>query len=130
MLQHAASDINVSGLPRTGDSGAGERLFEEGSTYAVYCMWAKKHIEERTVLIILENTPAPCIFNLCFSLALNESGTTAEVMWLAVVIMYASVMLCRNRSGTNIQSNLQGLQAFLLLGAISKNRLRSQVRQN
>jgi hypothetical protein len=52
-------DVDVSGMPCTDNSTANnKREFEEGKTGPIYAIWARKHIVNRTVLVILENVPA------------------------------------------------------------------------
>ena len=60
VLQHV--DIDMSGLPCPDNSRANSRrLFEEGPSAPIYILWAKKHKELATPLLILENTPDPLL---------------------------------------------------------------------
>ena len=51
-------DLDVSGLPCQDNSRCNrKRKLEEGRYVPVYMVWAKKHKQMRTALLILENTP-------------------------------------------------------------------------
>lgn len=55
---HQAVDIDASGLPCPDNSRANhKRKYEEGSSGVVYITWAKKHRQNQTPLLILENVP-------------------------------------------------------------------------
>ena len=59
-----AADIDLSGLPCQDNSRANfKRLFFEGPNSNTYSVWAKKHRQLRTPVLILENTPATLILN-------------------------------------------------------------------
>ena len=52
-------DVDFSGLPCPDNSRANRnRMYEEGPSNGVYCVWAKKHRSLQTPLLILENVPA------------------------------------------------------------------------
>ena len=53
-----ASDLETGGLPCWDQSRAGLRQYSEGRTNTVFMCHAKRHKEQRTPLIILENVKA------------------------------------------------------------------------
>ena len=50
-----AEDFNAAGLPCWDYSCAGLRLQEEGKTKKVFLAYAKRHIRQRTPLLLIEN---------------------------------------------------------------------------
>ena len=53
-----SATLEVAGLPCWDMSAAGKRLKEHGRTATVFICHAKRHVEKRTPLIVIENTKA------------------------------------------------------------------------
>ena len=58
---HEPVDMDVSGLPCPDNSRANQkRKFEEGDSGIVYITWSKKHVQNKTPLLVLENVLETC----------------------------------------------------------------------
>ncbi|CAE8720142.1 unnamed protein product [Polarella glacialis] len=49
-------DLDISGLPCTDNSRSGLKKYEEGPTGPIFAVYAKRHIANKTPLLIIENT--------------------------------------------------------------------------
>ncbi len=89
--EDADSELEVAGLPCTDQSRSGKRLYEEGPTMIAFMAHAKRHIEKKTALIIIENVQE---LGLKKHIYLSHNNKPKYLCSFAVVFVTRCIAIC------------------------------------